>query len=106
MPTGTVHANRHSRVKYKNSLHHPASKRTAARNSAAPRSTPMRIKSALPIATQLILALTCISATPQTQPAPATQPIKEIKIDMDKAIEIALPPSTDLKPAPFKTTDG
>lgn len=44
---------------------------------------------------------------PAATKAPATQPAKEIQIDMDKAIEVPLPAlAEDLKPTTFRTSDG
>ena len=44
-------------------------------------------------------------APPTTKPS--SQPVKELHLDMDKAIDLTLPEAKDdLKPAAFKTKDG
>jgi outer membrane protein assembly factor BamB len=57
------------------------------------------------------LLIGCVDATtrggitPTTQPA--TRPVKEIQIDMDKAIDLPLPTiQADLQPTAFRTADG
>src|ERR1700736_6369972 len=87
----------------RNLLARPASKRKTLLRSPTRKEQPMRYSTCAFI---VLLIVTCVASpneareVPPTQPT--TQPVKEIQIDMDKAVDLPLPDVTaDLQPKTF-----